>query len=245
MRRSKTSCGFTLIELLVVISIIVILIALLLPALGAAKQSTRAALCLNNMRQVSIATLTFAGEHDEQLPEPKFSHGAVTHGAAQGSWIFTLREYASGDTELMARCPSDESRFFQEVQPFTGRLRRVSYGLNYYLSGDQPGYREFDSLRPIVRPSATIWSLELAEEGDFATADHIHPDWFFTRGGGDIEVEAADQVAIHRHAGKSNYAMLDGHAEALPVADTMAIGQGSTPLSINWIHNKYDPKVAW
>ncbi len=244
MRTRRSQGAFTLIELLVVVSVIGLLVALLLPALGAAKESTRATLCLSNMRQLAIATVTFAAEHDDQLPEPRFGHGSVGHGLEQGSWIFTLNEYSSGDTKIMSRCPSDVSRFFTEPQQPLNRLRRVSYGLNFYVSGLQPGYEDFQSLRPVERPSATIWSLELAEEGDFATADHIHPDRFFTRGSGDIEIEAAKQVRIHRHGGKANYALLDGHAEALAVEQTMAIGAGSSPLHINWIHNKYDPKVA-
>lgn len=47
--------GFTLIELLVVISIISLLIALLLPSLSAARDSSRAVVCRSNMRQLVLA----------------------------------------------------------------------------------------------------------------------------------------------------------------------------------------------
>jgi prepilin-type N-terminal cleavage/methylation domain-containing protein/prepilin-type processing-associated H-X9-DG protein len=67
-RCSSGRGGFTLVELLVVIGIIAIMIGILLPTLARAREAARQSKCLNNMRQLSIATISFAQEHRSWMP---------------------------------------------------------------------------------------------------------------------------------------------------------------------------------
>ncbi len=59
--------AFTLVELLVVIAIIAILMAILMPALNRVKEQGKRAVCLNNLRQLTLAWIVYADENDDKL----------------------------------------------------------------------------------------------------------------------------------------------------------------------------------
>ena len=114
-RKRAEHGAFTLIELLVVIAIIAILAAMLLPALAAAKAKAQAIQCVNNLRQLNIATTMYAGDHKELYPYNERPVGNIPQNVSgvglAGGWVEDDQSGTSpikeGNPVFLVGSPSD------------------------------------------------------------------------------------------------------------------------------------------
>ena len=146
-RRTRLT-AFTLVELLVVIGIIAVLIAMLLPALNRAREQARAAKCLSNLRQLTIATLSYCNNSKGMFPGQGSKGMTKTDWIAwgdapqendptQATWIdnSALQPYigATGDVlKTLLRCESDDVNARARMTEPT--VYRYSYSLNQLLT---------------------------------------------------------------------------------------------------------------
>lgn len=152
--KQQKQSGFTLVELLVVIAIIGVLVALLLPAVQAAREAARRSQCSNNLRQLGLGILNYESSR-RHLPPSALVDLSVTSTGNNGSWgvhgrILDYLEQANlkdlvdveaawdnqqsiDDVRIsIFQCPSDpgseESRTFSDNRP---TLWPTNYGFNF------------------------------------------------------------------------------------------------------------------
>ena len=67
-RQQRLRCGFTLIELLVVISIIALLMSILMPSLGRARELAKKVVCKSNLKQINLAMVMYTYDNNGYFP---------------------------------------------------------------------------------------------------------------------------------------------------------------------------------
>lgn len=223
--------GFTLIELLVVIAIIALLLAILLPSLGIAKDRARGILCVTNLRQLGVAWHLYATENNDNMvrghvwnrdsPDPVCWVGEP--GVKDGD---PIDEKIEQDKESIRRgslfqytekvklyhCPSDKSNKLSALTTYPYR----SFAIPYYMNG-QGGHVADLNDRYVVKKVTKIVTPDeklifLAE----ADPDGNWGSWEMSAKPGrpisDTATRWSEGMAVwHNNSGSLAYA--DGHVE--------------------------------
>ena len=155
--------GFTLIELLVVIAIIAILAAILFPVFAKAREKARQTSCLNNVKQLAVATMAYIQDYDETwMPNApdRADHAGWSVALAANAPQAKLAPYVK-NLQIYA-CPSrTDGACSTSAQPMLGALAyppefsglRINYGPNRIGNLGNPGPANPMALASLTNPT--------------------------------------------------------------------------------------------
>jgi prepilin-type N-terminal cleavage/methylation domain-containing protein len=164
----KPSRAFTLIELLVVVAILALLIAILIPSLSKARESTRRTVCGTNLRAIASSATIYAAQFSDAVPQHKVNGTGCYWGwdvpADSVDALLTASDstkkasdYTRDSIRKLFYCPSNvEQNLDNKWQLYNGGNTGGVRGLGYAWWGWRPGSTFFVTATAMTDPNALV-----------------------------------------------------------------------------------------